>query len=233
MGFIIAGCVIALILLILLLRIRLSLSYRDGDAGITVKILFLRFHIVGKEKKKPKKSDFKIKKFRRRTKKVLAKYRRKRLEKLKKAANKNKEPETRSEKASPAELVDKAIYIFGDVIKSFPRYLSIDCLTLVVGVGGEDAASVAVNYGVTVQSVQYLATLLNGVTNFKAKKDARVSVYPEFASGKWTADISFVFGLRVIHILKLGFILLKRYIKYKLKGKNEVKNKSPREDKAA
>lgn len=231
MGFMIAGGIIALILLILLLWIRLSIVCGDEGEDLTVQILFFKIRIFGKEKKKPKKSKFKIRKFRKRTEKVLKKYR-KSLKKSKKEPKKSSK--AKSDKSrNIGDTVNKLISIFGDLLRKFPKYLRIDCLRLIIGVGGEDAASVAVNYGVTVQSVQYLATLLNGVTHFKAENGANISVYPEFASGKWSADIRLVFRLRIIHILKLGFILLKQYIKYKLKGKNEVKNKSPREDKAA
>lgn len=237
MGYIILGCILLLLLFILLLWIRLSIAYDGENANITVKLLFFKYCISGKKKKTPNKNKFKIKKFRKKTEKTLKKYRKK-LEKekqraaegaKKKRSGKNKTPE----KSSPNEIINKLVYIFGGFLKRFPKYLRIDCLRLIIGVGGEDAAKAAVNYGVTVQSVQYVVTLLNGVTHFKAEDGGNISVYPDFALGKWSADIKLVFRLRVIHILKLGISVLTRYIKYKLKGKSSVKKSAPKEKTAS
>ncbi len=226
MGFIIAGAIIILLLLILLLWVKLSLVYDDSGGRITVKFLFFKISLLGKKDKKIKKSDFKTRRFKRRRKKAILKYQ-KRLAKRKKKTGKNTEETlTVKKKTSKRETVNKILDIFKVFLKRFPRYLRIDCARLVIGVGGADAASVAVSYGVTVQSVQYVATLLNEVTNFKARNDAQVSVYPDFAEGKWTADINIVMRLRVIHIVKLGIILLKHYLKQRLGGKKTEKKTS-------
>ena len=222
MGFIIAGAIILLILIIMLSWIKLSLIYDEGGVIIAVKVLFFKITVVGK-KKKHKKSDYKLSKFRRRRKKALRKYR-KRLEKQKKKAAKKTEEESKpKKKVSKKETIGKLLDIFAAFLKKFPKYLRVDCARLIIGVGGKDAAETAISYGVTVQSVQYIGTLLNNVTNFEAKKGAQIDVYPEFASGKWTADINIVMRLRVIHIINLGIIVLKQYIKQKLGGKKPTK----------
>ncbi len=220
MGFIITGAVIILLLLvIMLLWVKLSLVYDDSGGSVTVKILFFKFTLLGKKKEKVKKSDFKTRKFKRRRKKTILKYK-KRLAKRKKKAGKSTEAvSSEKKKTSKRETVNKLLDIFKVFLKRFPRFLKIDCARLIIGVGGNDAAAVAVSYGVAVQSVQYVATLLNSVTSFKAKDDACVSVYPDFANGKWTADINIVMRLRVIHIIKLGIIALRQYLKQRLGGK--------------
>lgn len=233
MGFIIAGIIILLLLLITLLWVKLSLVYNSDGAKVTVKILFFRYMILGKEKKKPKKGDFKIRKFRKRRKKVLNKYQKRTKKTRKKSDVKESSEQKKVKKRSPKELITKILDIFGVFLKRFPKYLRVDCARLLIGVGGKDAAETAVNYGVTVQSVQYVGTLLNSITNFEATKDAKISVYPDFISEKWTAEINIIMRLRVIHILKLGIILLKGYLGYKLNGKKQVKVASSDEKKAA
>ena len=115
-------------------------------------------------------------------------------------------------------------------IKRFPRFLKIDCARLIIGVGGRDAAETAITYGATVQSVQYLVTMLGNVTSFKAEKNSQISVYPDFVSEKWSADIKITMRLRVIHIIKLGFIVLKSYLSQKTKRN---KKREPNEIKKA
>ena len=231
MGFIIAGTVILLILLIMLLWIRLSLIYNESGTVIAVKVLFFKIAVVGK-KKKHKKSDYKLRKFRRRRNKAIRKYR-KRLEKQKKKTAKKPEQQSKpKKKVSKKETVKKLLDIFAVFLKRFPRYLRIDCARLIIGVGGKEAAETAINYGVTVQSVQYIGTLLNNVTNFEAKNTDKINVYPDFASGKWTADINIVMRLRVIHIIKLGIAVLSQYIKQKL-GIKKTTNENGKEKRAA
>ena len=233
MVFIILCAVFLLLLFIMLLWIRLSLVYNEDGAKVAVKILFFKLTVVGKKKRRPDKKDFKVRRFRRRRKKALAKYRKKLSKTKKKTAEKTEAAKKPKKKSSPKELISKIIDIFGLFLKRFPKYLRIDCARLIVGVGGKDAASVAISYGVTVQSVQYVATLLNSVTNFKAKDDAQISVYPDFVTEKWTADINIVMRLRVIHIVKLGFAVLRGYLRHKLGGKKQTKNKSADTQKAA
>jgi hypothetical protein len=219
MGLIIAGAVILLLILIALLWVKLSLVYDDGGVGVSVKILFFKITLLGKKEKRLRKRDFKIKKFRRRRKKVIKKYRKKLEKKNKKTAKKTEEKTAVKKKVSKKEAVAKIIDIFSAFLNRFPKYLRIDCARLIIGVGGKDAAAVAVSYGGVVQSVQYVAALLNGVTNFKATDTDKIYVYPDFAEGKWTADISIIMRLRIIHIIKLGIIVLRQYLKQKIKGK--------------
>ena len=233
MGFIIAGAVIILLLLIMLLWVKLSLVYGESGGRITVKILFFKISLLGKKDKKIKKSDFKTRKFKRRRKKAILKHRKKLAKRKKKTAAKSEEKSAVKKKASKKETIKKLLDIFGVFLKRFPRYLRVDCARLIIGVGGSESAAVAVNYGVTVQSVQYIATLLDGITNFKARNDARISVYPDFVNGKWNADISIVMRLRIIHIIKLGIIVLKQYFRQKLGGKKTDKKGSSGEKRVA
>ena len=221
MGLIITVAVLMLIFLLMLLWVRLSIIF-DGDGGrVTVRILFFKITLFGKEKKRINKNDFKIKKFNRRRKKAIRKYQRLLEKRKKKAAKKTVKESKPVKKVSKRETVNKLIDIFAVFLKKFPEYLRIDCVRLIVGVGGADAARVAINYGVTVQSVQYVGSLLNEVTNFKAADNDKISVYPDFTDGKWSADINIVMRLRVIHIIKLGIILLKQYLTQKTKKKTK------------
>ena len=219
MGLIIAAAVLIVIFLLLLLWVRLSIICDEHGGRVTVRILLLKFTLFGKEKKRVNKNDFKIKKFRRRRIKAIKKYRKLLRKQKKKAGKKTVVKEKTVKKTSKRETVNKLIEIFAVFLKKFPSYLRIDCVRLIVGVGGGDAARVAVNYGVTVQSVQYVGALLNEVTSFKAADSDKISVYPDFTDGKWSADINIVMRLRVIHIISLGIILLKEYLRQKTKKK--------------
>ena len=67
--------ILALITLLLLMPVRLSFKYKNGRIGAYVSVLFLRFELYANKKQKIKKSDFKIRRFRRRRDKALKKYR--------------------------------------------------------------------------------------------------------------------------------------------------------------
>lgn len=219
MGYIIAGAVLLFILLLMLTWIRLSIIYDESGGRVAVRILFIKLTLFGKKEKAINKNDFKIKKFRKRRKKAIRKYRRLLEKRKKKAAKKTVKESKPVKKVSKRETVNKLIDIFAVFLKKFPEYLRIDCVRLIVGVGGADAAKVAINYGVTVQSVQYVGSLLNEVTSFKAADSDKVSVYPDFTDGKWTADINIVMRLRVIHVINLGLIVLRQYLRQKTKKK--------------
>lgn len=222
-------CILALFLLLLLSKIRLFVKY-DAD-GITVKagIWFLRKNIIGGESKQINKKDFRIKRFRARSKKVLKKYNKKQLKKTDKKTkgyetkentendegNSSKKKKSALIPSSPKELVDMVRTVFGKFFKKFPGYLYIKCSRLVIGVGGKDAHDIAVKYGETVQAVQYLITFLGEISNLKEARSSVISVYPDFASGKWEAQIDIEASIRLINILRLGVQVLKGFFKHR------------------
>ena len=194
---------------------------------VAVKILLFRIDITEKAEAKIDKNKFKIKRFRRRRDKVLKKYKIKTAgkpkenktddsnessENLKKATPKNK-------LKNPRQLISKISALFGEMLKVFPRYLHIEFKKLIIGVGGKDAADIAIKTGAVMQSVQYLVTYLEGLTNVKKLKGGQVYVYPVFVEGKWSAEVDISAYIRFGNVLRLGILFIKNYIKYKAKKK--------------
>ena len=210
MGFIILACIVAVILLLLLMRFRLLLSYKDGVFKLYLKVLFLKFELFGNKKERLKKSDFKIKKFRRRRDKVLKKYR------IKKAASKKTiENNVKKKKTSPLILIKELKDVIIDTVKLFGRCLKIDKFKVRIQVGGKDAAKVALNYGYVIQALQYLVTLLECITNLDKTKHKSAEVEADFKNEEFDADINIAVSIRTVHGIRLGIKALLGYFKFK------------------
>jgi hypothetical protein len=193
--------------------VKLSLKYKDSRVGVYVRILFLRFELYANKKQEIKKSDFKIKRFRKRRDKTLKKYR------MKKASKKTVKKETGKKHNSPITLIRSLKLILWDAFTLFGKHLKFNKFNISVKVGGSDAAKTALNYGYTVQALQYLVTYLEMISNLDKAKKKSAEVNASFTDGKWDASVNIVLSLRVIHILKIGFSALSGYLKYKNKNK--------------
>ena len=224
MGIGIAAAVILLIVALLFTKIRLLFQFSGGDITVAVKILFFRIDITEKAEEKINKNKYKIKKFRRRRDKVLKKYRMK----TEKQNEKNAEPKENTEvqesektkkKMGPKQLVNMISELFGEILKRFPRYLHVEFKKLIIGVGGKDAADIAIKTGAVMQAVQYLVTSLKSLTNVRKLKGGQVYVYPVFVEGKWCAEVDISAYIRVGNVLRLGIIFIKNYLKRKIKNK--------------
>ena len=215
MVFIIVFAVISVLIVFLLLSwLKLTVSYNQKEGiSLNAGVLFLNYDLIGDEKKAIKKKDYRINKFRRKSDKKIKKYRKKADKKSR--TDKSVKKKTSFITKSPKELVEAIRDIFETFFKRFPGYLRIDCARLKISVGGEDAHKTAIHYGMTIQSVQYLVTSLERVTNVRCVKNTEISVSPDFVTGKWTADVKFVFKLRVIHVIKLGIGVIIGYFRHK------------------
>lgn len=226
MGISIAAAVLLLIVALLFTKIRLLFQFSGGNITVAVKILFFRIDITEKAETKINKNKYKIKKFRRRRDKVLKKYKiktdGKNLNEKNADANENtedQESENPKKKMGPKQLVNMISELFGELLKRFPKYLHIEFKRLVIGVGGKDAADIAIKTGAVMQAVQYLVTSFGSLTNIKKTKDGQVYVYPVFVEGKWCAEVDVSAYIRVGNVLRLGIIFIKNYLKRKIKNK--------------
>ena len=226
MGISIAAAVLLLIFAVLFIKIRLLFQFSGGNITVAVKILFFRIDITEKAETKINKNKYKIKKFRRRRDKVLKKYKiktdGKNLNEKNADANENtedQESEKTKKKMGPKQLVNMISELFGELLKRFPKYLHIEFKRLVIGVGGKDAADIAIKTGAVMQTVQYLVTSFGSLTNIKKTKDGQVYVYPVFVEGKWCAEVDISAYIRVGNVLRLGIIFIKNYLKRKIKNK--------------
>lgn len=208
---IILAVILAVLAIILTARVRVDAGYGKNGPFVTVRFLFFSYRIVGGKKKKIKKRDFKIGRFRRRKKRVMKKY----LESSKEKKPKKKRASSGAEKISVKERIDDLYKSFGGALKAFPKSLKIYCKKLVIAVGGKDAHDMATNYGAVIQGVQYAATTFVSYTGLYRDKNSDVNVYPAFNDGKWSAEVDFDFKIRTASLIKLGFMFLKGYLKYK------------------
>ncbi len=209
-------CIVLLLFLLMIMPVKLSLKYNDSRLGAYLKILFFRFELYANQKQKIKKSDFKIKKFRRRRDKTLKKYR------MKKAPKKTLKKETDKKHKSPLTLIRSLKLILWDAFSLFGKHLKFNKFKINVTVGGRDAAKTALNYGYTIQALQYLVTYLEMISNLDKAENKSAEVNANFTDGKWDASVDIVLSLRFINILKIGFSALGGYLKYKNTNKNKA-----------
>lgn len=220
----VTGIILAVFFAIGMIRLRFRLAYRDGISAV-VQVLFIKFSIYPKKKRKHNPKHFRIKRFRRRVKRNVrradSKAEKKRLkaEKNKSKQNKNAASEEGSpngaggkKKRAIKPLVRMLLRIIKVFIKKFPRYLHITVSRLVIGVATEDAATTAVTYGYVVQSAQYLITYIKLNSNLKESRKAVVSVYPDFTSEKSTVELDVTMSIRVWQVIALGISLVIAYL---------------------
>ena len=227
-GWIVFGGILLFFWLIGMIRATVEVEYNTG-VRVSVKLLGMTFKITPKEKKPPKLSDFTPKKYRKRLEKdeklrlkKEAKKAQKQAEKERKKAEKKaaeeaakKGPPTEDKKkkkekkkkglADIMELVLVGLSAAKGLFKSFGKHFQIEAVRLKIAVGGEDAASIAILYGIVVQFVTYLCHALAAITNFKVRKPEDVAVTADFLSDQLTMDLHFIFRIRVWHLFAMVF----------------------------
>lgn len=206
---IIITCILLVIVLLLLMRVRLQLTLKDGRLNAYLRLLFFKIKLYSDKKSKIKKSDYKIKRFRRRRDKVLKKYR------IKKPPEKKIKKETKKQHTSPLLLISKVKLMFADAIGLFGRHHRIERFNVSITVGGSDAAKTAINYGYVITSLQFLVTFLEYFSNLDKTKNKSADVAPDFENGKWSVSLDIIGAVRVMHILKIGISALLGYFKHK------------------
>ncbi len=231
-GCIIFAIVLFCLWLVGMIRAHVEVEYNTG-VKVAVKVLGIKIRITPKEKKPPKLSDFTPKKYRKRLekdeklrlKKEAQKAKKEAQKEAKKAAEKaakeaakkglpppddGKKKKKKKEKkkkglADIMELVLVGLSAAGGLFRSFGKHFQIEAKRLKIAVGGEDAASTAIQYGIIVQSVTYLCHLLPTITNFKVKKPEEIAVTADFLSDKLEMDLHFIFRLRIWHLFAMIF----------------------------
>lgn len=229
-GWLIFGCILLFFWLIGMIRATVEVEYNTG-VRVAVKALGMTFRITPKEKKPPKLSDFTPKKYRKRLEKdeklrlkQEAKKAKKQAEKERKKAEKKAAEEAAKKGLPPPdsdkkkkkdkkkkgladimELVLIGLSAVKGLFKSFGKHFRIEAVRLKIAVGGEDAASIAILYGIVVQFVTYLCHMLPAITNFKVRKPEDVAVTADFLSDKLTMDLHFIFRIRVWHLFAMVF----------------------------
>lgn len=217
------GIILLLICAIMFLRVSVIIE-ADESARVFLKILFIKIKLVPKERKKVDPRDFEIKKFRRRQekekKKALAKQKSKSQKdakkKQKKELAKQKEKEQPKKKMSASEIVDLVGLVsklVGTFFVRFAKRLRLDLAKIHITVGGEDAASTAITYGVVCQGVAVVVDALDKITNVTPAKDKDISVGVDFLSDKMKLDIKLAASLRVWHVFDMLLSVAIRFVR--------------------
>ena len=176
--------ILAVILFILFLRVSIQLVY-ENELAVVLKVLCFKYTLF------PKRKKLNVKKF-------SAKGIRRKLEKDKKILNKKQVKE--QNKKSNTGIVDtlkNAYEILSVLVSRLLKYLKIRVVRLDVVIATDDAAKTAIQYGLAVQTVQYLVTVLEQITNFKVKKNCGINVSCDFLTEKSKLDLNIVMSLRV------------------------------------
>lgn len=230
---IIIASIIAFVCFILFLEVKLVISY-DGQAEITAKVLCIPIKLFPRKKKISLRS-FSAKRYRRMLqqdeeaeRKAEEKKRIKDAEKKAKREAEKAEKKRRKEEGireletNPIKVLLRIVF---KVLTRFARHIRIDLFKINISVGGSDAASVAMLYGVLSQSVWYVIEALDQVVHLKLKGERDISVSTDYLSGKLEAEIRVAVRLRVIHVLDTAIYFLIKFIKTKLALDAELRRK--------
>lgn len=220
------------------MRFRISAVFREKQLDVRLKVLFLSFELYGNKKENLNKSDFKIRKFRRRRDKVLKKYKVKSTplgELKKKIINGIKKlrgsGEGGKKKTSPIVMIKDLKAMLWDTVCLFGKKHKIDRFDIKINVGGKDASSVAINYGYVITSLQYLVTFLELHTNLDKTKRKSAEVIADFTTEKWDADINVSLSLRTIDIIRLALSAFKGFLKHKIRKRPQKADNNEKDGK--
>jgi len=198
----------AIIIFLLFSWIKLQVKYNAADGlNICAKAFIFKYNIINNKNKKIKLRDYKIKRFK--------KLEEKKLNKIKKN-KKQKEPETQiSEELPLLEKISRINLLLNKIFKKFANYLYIDLSKLYIKVASDEAAKTAYLYSAAVQSVAYITQMFENIFNFNLKNNLIFKVEADFSAEEPEFEADFVFKIKLINILKLGFMALGFYTKTK------------------
>lgn len=211
--------VIALLIFLLLmtnLKIRVA---SDGDITLKAGAGPVMLKLLPKRQKKVKLRRFTHKKY-------LA------LVEAEKKALQDKNTEQEAEKSEKKEKDKKesivnTVSLITQILERLGVYagrLRTNIKSLDITVGGDDAASAAVTYGVISQSVTYLLELLDCKTKLKIPDPDRLSIKCDYTAKEISINVDISVKLRGIDALRTAVDIML------LKMKNDSKNKISRQN---
>ena len=236
--------VLLVLFAILSLKAQVIIEYRE-DVALTARVCGVPIRILPKKRRhKTSMSKKEAERLMKKRKRAEEKKRLKAEEKRKKKAEKKKKRLAEREKArsSPAErrkalaakrkkkaesatfeenldLVKRLVSFF---FPTLAKHLRIDVTRIHIVIGTDEASKTAILYGVTVQAVAYILTLLDRVTNVKTKRNPDVYVDTDFLAEETKVDLKIGFSLRLWHVLHLAFGALFRFIGNRIGVKRRV-----------
>lgn len=225
-GLIVTLSILLFFWLIGMISANLVLTY-DETLSLYLRVLFLRFKITPREKKKPSLRKYTLRRYKKSLEKETAKREKKKKrqeKKAKKSSDKKKNAADSKPKEKPkksvkdiVELVGLISAVLGGLIRSFGKHLKIKTVRMNIIVATGDAAKTAVVYGAVCQGVAYIMELLYNLTGFTVKRNGEVTVAPDFTAESSALDLKFTFKLRVWHVFAMIFSAGLAFLKKKLK----------------
>lgn len=209
--YIVLGILLCLFLL-LMIRIRVVLTC-DTQICVDLRILFLRFSLYPRKKKKIRIRDYSHKRYK------------KRLAKSKKRSERQEKPVKKAKPKIPLRRrIALFVSLFDGIYQRFLRYFRIDIARLRIDVATGDAAKTAILTGVVSQSVAYLCAVLDQHTNLGRTYRAEIAVQPNFLEERSRVEGKFIFSLRIFRLLELGLRFSFNFLKQKITQKNAITN---------
>jgi len=220
--FIVLAVIAAIVALILSVWIKIIVEYDStsestGFLSVKLRVLFVTRTILPEKREKVNPSNFSYKK--------LQKLHESELKKQNKAIAKKKKNTKGTPKKKPSpvtvsnipSLLESLKDTVGEILKKFVRHLHVDVRRFKISIGGEDAAATALMYSAVSQGAAYIFEILENYCKVYDKRKSKTSAEANFLSLVTTADIKFVFRLRIIHLLDLLISTAISYIKTKNK----------------
>ena len=186
--------VFALLALLLSLKLCFHIEYKE-ELAVTLRVLGIPIPLYPRKQKRIDPSDYSLRALRKKRKKA-AKKKEKRQKVTQRQTARKKDP------TSVLSFLRRFLRILLD--KTF-GYLRIRVKRLKIRVATGDPASTAILFGAVNSAAIYLLELLDRYGNWDGKKNAELSVRPDFIAPKTTVDIHLVLSLRVWHAFAILF----------------------------
>lgn len=213
-----------LIIALLSLNFKLYLKF-DGTTHIRAGIGPVVFTLLPQKKKKIRLRDYTYERY----KKNLEKKRKKHLKKAEKLEKKRKSEELKKKADEAAkdktETPEEKLFTLSSLLsfaaEQFPKAVSklkIGVKKLIVKVGGNDAAKIALDYGKLEAAVSLLMELLDNKTRLSKIKEGTVLVYADFLAEKTTVELDISVKISGFSIVGLALSSIVWLIKSKFKA---------------
>ncbi len=207
-----------------MLRAEVIIKYAE-EFGLAVSVLGLKFNIIPRKAKKVKPRNFSPKKLARREAKAekeaqkrAARQKEKQKKKEeKKAAEKERKKQGKQKKTSILEMLPLILTLVKTAVGRFAKHLRVRVARLHISVGGEDAAKIALTYGVISQSAAYIAALLDSTHTLRFPARSDVNIHADYLSEKITADIEIGFSVKVWQVFDILIRTAAAFIKEQFK----------------
>lgn len=201
---IILGIILLILAALLLLRIKFDIIAND-DITVKLVILGIKFTLFPSKRKKINPKKFKN----------GYPQDKKEKRKSKPAKPQKKEKNKIEEKIPLGDKISTIISLVKLLFSRFFRHLRLDISKIIINVGGKDAASCAVTYGIISQSTAYLLEFLDNNLNISKKRKGEINVTCDFLSETIKYDIFISASITVWQILDIGIRLAYNYLKGK------------------